>query len=166
MIRNKIWYNLVNSKFKCYYISYLIDKLQRRSLYINLFLAIVSLSSVSAWVIWKELPWLWALIIAASNIIVAIKPYLLYDKTIKEFNEKLLLLEGIEIEYEKLFFDLDNNKIEENNCSELFFSIYERQAKALRTSDDIRIGLYKDLKVKANQDTDRYIFNNYNTKSE
>src|SRR6056297_3155403 len=124
MIRNKIWYNLVNSKFKCYYIGFIIDKYQKRSTFINLFLAITSLSSVSAWAIWNVLPWLWAIIIAASNILIAIKPYLKYDKKIKELNEKLAILESIEIEYEKLFFELDYEKVDLATCAGIFWDIY------------------------------------------
>jgi len=164
MIRKKIWYNLVNSKFKCFYISYSIDKYQRRGLFINSLLAIVSLSSVSAWVIWEILPWLWALIIAFSNILIAIKPFLHYDKKIKELNAKLAILESIEIEYEKLFFELDNGKINDETSADIFFSIYEKQIKALRTSDDLLLGLDKKIKKKADEDTNRYIFNNYQTK--
>jgi len=165
MIRNKIWYNLVNSKFKCYYINYLIDKYQRRSIIINSLLAIVSLSSVSAWFIWSVVPWLWAIIIACSNILIAIKPFLHYDKKIKELSEKLSSLESIEIEYEKLFFEIDSKKINEAICAEIFFSIYEKQIKALRTSDDVYLGVDIKLKQKADADTDRYIYNNYQTKN-
>ena len=166
MIRTKIWYNLVNSKFKCYYIGFIIDKYQKRSTSINLFLAITSLSSVSAWAIWDVLPWLWAIIIATSNILIAIKPYLKYDKKIKELNEKLAILESIEIEYEKLFFELDYEKVDLETCADTFWDIYNRQIKTLRTSDSIFIGQDKKIKKKADVETDRYIYNNYQTKTE
>jgi len=142
----------------------LIDKFQRRSIILNSFLSIVSLTSVSAWVIWEILPWFWALMIASSNILIAIKPFLHYDKKIKELNEKLSILESIEIEYEKLFFELDTKKIDDVVGADLFFDIYQKQIKTLRTSDELRMGLDKKIKKKADENTDRYIFNNYQTK--
>ena len=166
MIRNKIWYNLVNSKFKCYYISYSIKKYQKRSILINSFLVIVSLSSVSAWAVWQILPWLWALIIASSNILIAIKPFLLLERKIKELNEKLALLENIQIEYERLWYELELGKIDSEITSERFFGIYEKQIRSIRTSDDILIGIDNKIKKKADSDTDKYIFNNYQTKND
>lgn len=165
MIRNKIWYNLVNSKFKCYYIGYLIRKFQRRSIIINSFLAIISISSVSAWVIWEIVPGLWALLIAGSNVLIAIKPFLHYDKRVKELHEKLNLLESIEIDYEKLFFELDSKRIDSNIAADQFFSIYQKQIQSLRTSDDLLFSIDKDCNKKADRDTNTYIFNNYNIKS-
>lgn len=166
MIINKIWYNLVNSKFKCYYISYSIDKYQKYTFRINIFLSIVSLSSVSAWIIWDFLPWLWAIIIASSNILIAIKPILHYEKKIKELNEKLFTLENIEIEYEKLFFELKSGLIDDKKGAELFFNIYEKQIKTLRTSDELLLKLDMKIKERADKETKRYIYNNYQTKSE
>ena len=165
MIRTKIWYNLVNLKFKCYYISHMIDKIQKRNLYINIFLALASLSSIAAWAIWKVFPEIWGVIIAASNILIAIKPLLGDDKKIKQLNEILPSLESIEIEYEKLFFNLDDKKIDEKECAEIFFVVYEKQIKALKTSADVILGLDKRIKELADSDTNRYIFNNYQTKS-
>ena len=45
-------------------------------------------------------------------------------------------------------------------------NIRQRQIKALRTSDDLLLGLDKRIKKKADEDTNRYIFNNYQTKGE
>ena len=164
MIRNKIWYNLVNSKFKCYYMSYSIDKYQKRSIFINSFLAIISILSVSAWAIWEILPLLWAFIIGISNILIAIKPFLHYDKKIKELNEKLTILESIQIEFEKLFYELDIKKINEEVASNGFFIICEKQIKVLRKSDELLLGTDNKIKKKADADTDRNIYNNYKTK--
>ena len=166
MLRDKIWHNLVNSKFKCFYLGYSIGKYQRRSLSMNIFLSIVSISSVSAWIIWESLPWLWAMIIAASNILIAIKPLLRYDKTVSELNKRLALLENIEIEYERLFFELDSGKLDEDSGSEKYFTLYENQIKSLRTPDELYLSLDKRIKKKAEEDTHRYIYSNYQTKSE
>lgn len=165
MIEDKLWYNLVNTKFKCYYIGYLIRKNQRQSLFINSFLAVTSISSVSAWVIWEILPWLWALLIALSNVLIAIKPFLTLEKKIKELNEKLSVLELIQAEYEKIFFEHSMKYIDDKIASQQYFANYDKQIKTLRTSDDLIIGRDKKLIKKADRDTDKYIENNYQTKS-
>ncbi|MCF8230087.1 MAG: hypothetical protein K9G58_14805 [Bacteroidales bacterium] len=165
MIEDKIWYNLVNTKFKCYYIGYLIRKYQRQSISINSFLSVISLSSVSAWVIWEIIPWLWALLIALSNVLIAIKPFLTLDKKIKELNEKLSVLELIQAEYEKIFFEHFMKYIDDKVASKKYFDNYDKQIKTLRTSDELLIGRDRKLIRKADKDTDRYIENNYQTKT-
>ena len=73
-----IWNQMQNSKFKEFYIGYLIEKYQKRERLLNIFLVIVTSSSISAWAIWEVniLKWVWAVIIAISQIISLIKPYL------------------------------------------------------------------------------------------
>ena len=162
MIRDRIWTNLDNTKFKCIYIGYLIEKYQRISTAINIFLTIISLSSVSVWVIWDVFPWLWGLLIAGSNILLAIKPILAYDKRIKELTEKLAILEDVQFEYERLWYQNETKSIDEKGASDRFFELYERQIKSLRTSGEIILNEDKKIKTKSNRDTDNYLKNNYN----
>lgn len=161
MIRDRIWTNLVNSKFKCNYIGYLIDEYQKISLSVNIFLTIISLSSVSAWAIWNVFPWLWSILIAISNILLVLKPLLAYDKKIKELREKLAILEDIQVEYERLWYLSESNTIDEKAASERFFELYDRQIKTLRTSGEIIIGESKKIKVKSDSETNLYLRNNY-----
>lgn len=164
MIRQQIWSNLVNSKFKCIYLGHLTTRDKQISLGINIFLAIISLSSISAWTIWKILPGLFATLIAASNILMVIKPYLLYEKRIKELNEILIKLEDVQFEYEKLWYQFETNKIDKENASNLFFEIYEKQKNSLRTSSEIIIGKSKRINQESNNETDNYLKNQYGYK--
>ncbi len=162
MIRDRIWTNLVNSKFKCIYIGYLLNDFQKTSFAINIFLTILSLTSVSAWVIWNIVPWLWSILIATSNILLAIKPLLAYDKRIKELAERLTVLEEVQFEYEKLWYQYETNTVDEKVAFNKFFELYDRQIKSLRTSGEIMLNESKKLKLKSDRDTDIYIRNNYN----
>ncbi|MCE5346021.1 MAG: hypothetical protein LLG13_07010 [Bacteroidales bacterium] len=161
MIRQQIWTNLVNTKFKCIYLGHLIHRDKRISLGINIFLAIISLSSISAWTIWKILPGLFTSLIAISNILMVIKPILSFDKRIKELNEKIILLEDVQFEYEKLWYHFETNRINENKVSETFFEIYEKQKNSLRTSSELIIGKNKKITSKSDSETDSYIRNHY-----
>jgi hypothetical protein len=161
MIRQQIWTNLLNSKFKCIYLGHLINRNKRISLGINIFLAIISLSSISAWAIWKVLPGLFTTFIAVSNILMVIKPLLSYEKKIKELTEKLILLEDVQFEYEKLWYQLETKEINEGQVSKTFFDIYEKQKNSLRTSTELIMGENKKITSKSDKETDSYIKNLY-----
>lgn len=161
MLRQQIWTNLVNSKFKSFYLGHLISRSQRISLAINIFLAVISLSSVSAWAIWKILPGLFTTLIATSNVLLVIKPLLSYDKRIKELTEKLIMLEDVQFEYEKLWYKLESKAITEADASNLYFEIYEKEKNSLRTSSDLILGNRPGISKMSNTETDNYLRNHY-----
>jgi hypothetical protein len=161
MIRQQIWTNLVNVKFKTIYLGHLIGRNQKISLWINIFLAVVSLSSFSAWTIWKILPGLFTTLIAVSNILMVVKPLLSFDRRIKELNEKLARLEDVQFEYEKLWYYFETKAINEKDAGKMFFEIYEKQINSLRTSSEIILSSNKKITGKSNIETDNYIRNHY-----
>ncbi|MCJ7449199.1 MAG: hypothetical protein MUO72_16100 [Bacteroidales bacterium] len=161
MIRQQIWTNLVNVKFKCIYLGHLINRNQKISLWINIFLAIVSLSSFSAWTIWKTLPGLFTTLVAVSNILMVIKPLLSFDKRIKELSEKLTMLEDVHFEYEKLWYHFETKNTSEENAAKIFFEIYEKQKNSLRTSSETILNRNKKFSERSNIETDSYIRNHY-----
>jgi hypothetical protein len=161
MIGQQIWTNLVNVKFKCIYLGHLIHRDKRISLWINIFLAIISLSSISAWTIWKILPGLFTSLIAVSNILMVIKPILSFEKRIKELNEKIVMLEDVQFEYERLWYHFETKSIDENQASKTFFEIYEKQKNSLRTSNELIIGKNKKITAKSDIETDNYLRNHY-----
>lgn len=59
---------------------------QRAIRYINISLALTSSGSVAAWAVWHEIAWIWALIVAGSqvlNVSSAYMPYRLREKTLR-----------------------------------------------------------------------------------
>lgn len=162
MIKNRIWSSLVNTKFKCFYIQYLTERYHRNNLAIRIFLAIVSLSSVAAWAIWDIIPWLWTIIIAASNILQAINPLLAFEKKVKVLIEKLSLLEDIQMEFEELYYKFMTNKIDEQDASDKFFELHKKHVKSLQCSTDNMFSENKRIKIKSKENTFTYLKAHYN----
>ena len=79
-MRNRIWTNLANIKFKCIYTG----KVSKRSYHIgnvySIFLALASATSVTTWAIWDKFPLVWASIVAFSQILHIIKPHIPFVK--------------------------------------------------------------------------------------
>ena len=125
-MRNRIWNNLSNIKFKALYT----NALSRRSNFIgnvySFFLSFASASSVAAWAIWKQYPLTWACIISISQIMHIAKPYFPFIKYDKEFLEMSFEFEQIYLNYEMLWFDFENNK---DNPESIEARFYELRAK-------------------------------------
>jgi hypothetical protein len=93
---------------------------------INVFLAITSSGAIAAWVVWKQFPYIWAGIIAVSQVITAIKPYLPYEKRIEGIYEIVSQLTGICNEMEAKWFYVANGSMTEEEINELYYKFEKR----------------------------------------
>ena len=130
-MRNKIWYSLVHSKTNEYYSAYVTRYYQWTDWIVNSFLVITTSSSVAAWILWKQFPLVWAIIIAISQLLMLLKPFLLFPKYVKTYNEKNLIFQHLSWELEKLWYNLENSIIDEQKA----FDEYDRIKQKLIESD-------------------------------
>lgn len=125
-IRTKIWYLLADSKTNEKYASLVVKKYQLYDLYSNIFLALTTSSSVAAWAIWKQLPVLWILIIAISQILMIVKPYFLFPRYIKVFNDRSIRWQQMSVELEQLWYELNEDKIDNTEASKIYFELRKK----------------------------------------
>ena len=99
---------------------------------INILLAITSSSSIAAWAIWQKYSMVWAIIIALSQVITAIKPFLPYKQRLKvlgEFNDKL---QEISLNCERNWFNVAEGKLTEEEIHDLYINIKNQSLEAER----------------------------------
>ena len=164
-LRTRIWNNLVTSKFDYFYIVRLVERAQVWNKIVVGFLTVTSLTSVSLWVIWEKYPYVWAIIIAASQIISALKPVLGYDKRVKSLVEMSTKLNSIEIEFEQLFADYNTSKLDYDKASEIFFHLHKQSGKITQPNESIVIRRIPRLRTKAQTSLNSYLERNYSIKS-
>lgn len=78
--QQRYWTMLVETRVHVSYLHYYGAKSECRDKAINIFLAVTSSSSIAAWALWREFTWVWPLLIACSQVIAAIKPFLPYNQ--------------------------------------------------------------------------------------
>ncbi|MEL1244217.1 hypothetical protein AAEO56_08100 [Flavobacterium sp. DGU11] len=163
-MRDRFWATFINYKYKGFVIELLYCKYQRWERNINVFLAIASSSSIAAWALWKELDWLWAGIIASSQLINAIKPFFPYNKYVKELGSKFLKMENLTIECEKLWDKIQNDTITEEETSKKYYEFKKESSDILRFSDDIIFDVSKqsDIENKATELNKNFFRTHYN----
>ena len=103
-MRTQIWYALCNVNFKAYLIGILVSKYQRRARSINIFIALVTSSSVAGWTIWDKYKAIWGVIIVVSQVVNIIKPYIPYTKFVNKLNSISQELNSLTVDYEKLWY--------------------------------------------------------------
>ena len=101
MAQERFWKEFHQLKVQVIYVQELLLEAERKERVAKMAIAITSSASIGAWVVWKELAWLWGAIIAGSQVFSAIYPHLPYKERLKTYSSVLRDLE-------KLFIDAEH----------------------------------------------------------
>ena len=129
---------------------------------INMYGAIASSSSIAAGAIWKEWSYVWAVIIAISQVLTAIKQYLPFGRRLKylqPFIEDMKLL-YLKMEYD--WYKVAGGDLSESEINALLFSYKKEysniESKYLKEEILVENEKYKN---KADDKTEEYFQNNF-----
>ncbi len=161
-MKKKIWATLNNVKFKGFCLDHLINKYQKIDRNINIYLAIASSGSIAAWVIWNQFPMVWGTIIASTQVITVVKPYVPYFKYVKELKGKLLKIENLNIELERLWYYYTIKKISKDEIETRYFALQKEITEVLNFQDDTILTVTKAIEEKANKKMQIFLKTNYN----
>lgn len=133
---------------------------------INIFLAITSSSSIAAWAIWQKYELVWAVIIALSQVVTAVKPFLPFKARLKAVTDLNDRIQEISLDCEKGWFSVAEGELTEKeiheHCIKLRNDALTAERKCLKN-----IVLPKNVKLlkKAEKDADLYLTKNYHKRS-
>lgn len=130
---------------------------QKLDLITNIFLVLATSSSIAAWAIWKELPLLWAIIIGVSQILTLAKPYFLFPKYIKVFNEKSIHWQNNTLILEELWHKINHSEIEISEATDIYFSLRNKSLTFDQVPEDIIFFNFTKLQNIAEQQCNNYI---------
>jgi hypothetical protein len=160
-MENRVWKGMANVKFRSIYTA----KVSRRINYIgngySIFFSLASASSVATWAIWKEYPYLWATIVAISQVLHIAKPYLPFSKGARDFIEMSLLYEEIYLEYEKLWYDNIKENRNEAAIEKRLNELKQKEHGVDKRYKHIVCPEFKSLINKADNETNNFLTNSF-----
>lgn len=130
---------------------------------INIFLAITSSSSIAAWAIWQQYQIVWAVIIALSQVITAVKPFLPFRQRLKPIRDLNDQIQEISLECERHWFSVAEGELTEKEIHDLYISIKDKSLKAEKKAlKDIVLPKDRKILALAEKESDLYLSNTYN----
>jgi hypothetical protein len=93
---------------------------------LNMFLAVATSGSIAAWAVWSKFPLLWAGIIAVSQVISVIKPYLPYERRINEINKLNIQLTSLYNEIEAKWYYFANGLLSDEEMNNVYYEYNKR----------------------------------------
>ncbi|MBK8579675.1 MAG: hypothetical protein IPN78_16095 [Candidatus Accumulibacter sp.] len=106
MSQEHYWKEFYRLKVHINYVELMLSKTEYLDRGIKIFSAITSSTSIGAWVIWKDYAIVWGGIIAASQVLSAIRQYLPYKDRIRCYAALLIELEEIQLGVESRWIEI------------------------------------------------------------
>lgn len=129
---------------------------------INGFLAITSCSSIAAWAIWQQYQIVWAIIIALSQVVTAIKPFLPFKQRLTAIGGLNDEIQAISLECEKGWYSVAEGELTEKEIHELCIQLKDKALKAEKKHlKNIVLPVNKKLLKIAETEADLYLSTNY-----
>jgi hypothetical protein len=129
-LQRRFWQELTSLKAHCCYISYYRYHTERTDNVLNMVLAVSSSASIGTWVLWQEYSKVWAAIIAASQVINAIKPFLNYRKRLDSLNGLAREIDGIFFKAEMTWHRISEGQLTNDQIQNEWIALKESISKA------------------------------------
>lgn len=154
------WRYMVQIKAWELYLKNYMERSYRWDKSIHIFTAIASSSSIAAWAVWQQLSYLWAGIIAVSQILNAVKAYL-------PFSDRLKLLPELKADISVLYNGMEAGWYQVSACGEeqeIHDKVYEYRSRLVEINERHLKGVIlperSEIQIAAEKQAEEY-FNLY-----
>lgn len=161
MVQEQYWKELYQLKTHIGFIELQLERAESIDRALKIILAIASSSSIGAWVIWNHLSWIWAGVIAFSQVVSAINPYLPYKNRIKAYSSLLHELEELMIQAEFKWHAVAEGKLTATEINKARFEIRATKQRSLKKYINTTIPTDSKLHDKAEASATEYLKNFY-----
>ena len=160
MVQEQYWKEIYQLKTHIGFLELLLERAEMKDRGLKIVAAIASSSSIGAWAIWKEYSYLWAGIIAFSQVMSAVTPYFPYKRQIKAYSSLLHELEELMIQAEFKWHSVSEGELTKAEIHKIRFDIRTAKRKSLKKHIQTTIPTDSKLHAKAELSARSY-FNNF-----
>jgi hypothetical protein len=161
-IQAQYWNEIVQLKAHVYYLGYHCRSADRWDFWVKVILAFSSSSSIAGWALWNDYSFVWAAIIAVSQVINAIKQLLPFEKRRKALTQVGHELSNLFTKAETDWYYVANGSLTEEDIHLKRMSLQKEKMDCVhRLLSDIMLPAAKLLEDKAAKDASDYFQNVY-----
>jgi hypothetical protein len=124
--------------------------------------AVTSSASIAGWAIWQKASWLWAMIIAASQVLSAIRSYLPFARRAEVLKEATPSYNSLLARIECQWFHVSEGLLSEMEINDLISQFHKEQSDIDdRIFSKVTLTERADLKACAELHCNQYFAQNY-----
>jgi|ERR1041385_1440405 hypothetical protein len=126
-VQKQYWTELVELKAHVEYLNFYQMRNNTIDRYIKMSLATTSSASIGGWAIWNQIQYVWAIIIAASQLLNVVKDHLPFQARQKKLGSLGGELEGILLYAERMWFDVSEGRRTHKEIHDLTMELKKRK---------------------------------------
>jgi len=130
--QERYWRELIQLKIQILYLAGYEMESKKVDKTFKVFLAIASSGSIAAWAIWQPLQFIWATIIAASQLLSAIKDLLPYQRRVEKISALGAELGDLFIFAESSWYSVAEGELSDVQIHRLVIEVKRRIAKSAK----------------------------------
>lgn len=138
--QNRYWKTMVHLQVHIYYLAAYLLRFQRIERRIGYFLAVAASASIGGWAVWQKYWVVWAIVIATSQVLNAIRHLLPYQKRIKVLQGMLPELNRLLLDAERGFYDVSQGGITDEAIHSQTIEIKARKSAIVDRLDECAFG--------------------------
>ncbi|TWR31388.1 hypothetical protein FPZ43_02620 [Mucilaginibacter pallidiroseus] len=157
-MRERLWYELTQAKHHACYCVLLYAKKKRLLGYFNVFTLAMSSAGIMGWPMWKTIPLVACIIISAVQLLKLLQNHLIPSE--KQLDELHIVIEFYDeyfLKLEKLWFDYDCEKLNEDDVSHQYYKIKKTEKSINKIVNSILKSVDTKIKETADEETLNYI---------
>lgn len=120
------WNKMTQCKYALCYFDAHLARCVRIDRAIKIFSAIASSAAIAAWTAWQDLSFYWGLVIAISQVLMAVNEFLPYKKRVKELSDIKAALTPVYYDMEKEWHYVSNGEMNEEQINELCYRFIQQ----------------------------------------
>lgn len=164
--QDRYWKELYQLRVHVNYLELYMEQSEFFDKSVNIFLAVTSSSSICGWAIWNKYSFIWAVIIAASQLVSAIKQFLPYRTRLKAISGILREFDELLTFSEMKWFDVAEGNLADAEINKLQYEIRSKKTNALQKHLGVNtLPTKSKLFEKAKEIATTYINNFYGVKN-
>jgi len=125
--QERFWRELDQLRIHATYVEGYYEKTVRTDRFVNMVLAVASSGGIAGWAVWNEYHYVWAFIVATSQVINAVKGYLPYSKRLKALNALSAELESQFLSMENHWFNVAEARLNDEEIHKLHMKLKEQR---------------------------------------
>lgn len=158
----RYWRELVEIKQDCFYLEAYLDQTEKLDRGLNIFLALTSSTAIAGWAIWRQIEFVWALLIAGAQVINAVKPWIPYSARLKPLRNLSAETCALAIIAESDRYAVSNGSLTEDDIQAKYIDLKSRKDKMTRSAlGEVRLPEAKRLAEAAGVATAAYFLERY-----
>ena len=152
---------MIAARYKALYLTYFNSFVRSVERWSDIILALTSSGAVAGWLLWQQLPWVWAAIIGLAQLIKVLKPHLPFLKEQQRLAASYVFYQQQYYHYECLWEDMEAGGLSDEELRQRYRDIKSRQLEEDERSAHFRVHEYRFLVRKTERDWREDLRNNY-----